>query len=355
VKSLNTNNINKLRQGAARAAWVFSFLLLVVLVPSRAMAQAGGDAVRQYIERTDELLQWAQGLVRETESEPARRVLQQAVELHQRSLGLMERGMMAESLGLARRARDAVWHAVRVAREASGLDERIRVRAERFQDEHRNLVERATDARNRSALDFLERARSQAERARDIYQQGDLKLAWNLMETAGDLMHRAARLLAESGGPERLTSELDRTRELIDRQRERLGAGATDAQSQLLAEAEEALQRALAARDEEQPGRALQLVGLATSLARRAGDGDAATGPGVDAVRRQMERFDARAERVADRIREANSPPARKMFERARQQRDRAAEALGGGDRELALRLIRAAHELLDQADEILG
>jgi hypothetical protein len=356
VNPHNTNDIIGLPDSRVLAAWFFGLMLLLAAwLPRAATAQQSGDAVRQYVERTEELLQWARGLVQETESEPARRVLQQAVELHRRSLGLMERGMMAESLGVARRARDAMWHAVRLAREASGLDERIRMRAERFQEEHRNLVERATDAHSRPALDFLERARSQAERAREIHQQGDLKLAWNLLETAGDLMHRAARLLGEGGGPERLASELERTRDLLDRQKDRLGAEATPAQHRLLAEAEEALQRAEAARDDADPGRAHQLAGLAANLARRAVGSAPAAGPDDEAVRRQMERLEARIDRVAARIGEANSDAARKVFERARQQRDRAAEALHNGDRDLALRLIRAAHDLLDQADDILG
>jgi len=326
-------------------------LCALVMAPGTARAQHG-DSIRQYIERTEELLLWAQGLVADTESGPARRVLGQAADLHRRSKGMLERGMMMESLAVARRARDAMWHAVRVARESMGLEERIRIRAERFRDQHGSLLERARDSHNQPALDFLERARQQADRARDIYRQGDFKLSWKLLEQAGDLMHRAARLLADGGGPERLERELERVRQAIDQTRERLGNDATENQHRMLAEAEEALQRALNAEDQGQPGRALQMLNLAGNLARRAGQ-EAGGAPDDDAVRRQLERFDERAERIGDRVRESGSSQARQMYDRALGQRDRAAEAQRAGDPELALRQVRAAHDLLNQAEDL--
>lgn len=332
-----------------------ALLLLLVafgLGPRQAVAQQGGDNIRQYIERTEELLIWAHELVAETASDPARRVLKQAAGLHQRSRDLFAQGHMIEALSVARRARDAMWHAVRVAREAMGLEERIRIRAERFRDQHGQLMERAGETRNRQAREFLDRARQQATRARDLYQQGDFELAWKLLEQAENLMQRAARLLADSGGPERLENELNRARELIDRTRDRLGPAAGKGPRQMLAEAEEALQRALRARDQGHPGRALQLTALAANLARRAGSGES-DGRNDEAVRRQLERFDARAGRIGDKVRESGSQPARKMFERARKQRDKAAAAQRRGDGELALRQIRAAHDLLDQAAEL--
>jgi len=346
---LKTRNVNR------HNSLILCVVLLAgfVLQPGPASAQHGSDSIRQYIERTEELLIWAQGLVVETESDPARRVLRQAADLHHRSMGMFERGMMMESLAVARRARDAMWHAVRVAREAMGLEERIRIRVERFRDQHGNLTERARESHNRQALDFLERARQQADRARDIYRQGDFKLAWKLLEQAGDLTQRAARLLADGGGPERMERELERTRQLIDNTRDRLGADATAGQRQLLAEAEEAMQRALTASDQGQSGRSLQMTGLAAKLARRAAAGSAA-GADEDAIRRQLDRFDARAERITDLVRESGSAPARQILERALRQRDRAAEAQRAGDPELALRQVRAAHDLLNQAEDLI-
>ncbi|MCB1183192.1 hypothetical protein KDM41_07150, partial [bacterium] len=244
-----------------RGAGLGLVLLAAVAVGTGpAAAQQSGEAVRTFIERNDELLMWARDLVAETESDQARRVLRQAADLHQRSVDILDGGRPVEALAVGRRARDAIWHAVRLAREAMGLEERIRIRAERFRDLHQDLSERARAGNNEQALQFLERARQQADRARELVRQGDFQLAWNLLDQAGDLMARAARVLAADAGPERLDAELERARAAIARAREQLGDGARPHQLDLLAEAEDAWQRADAARAAGQPGQALQLA-----------------------------------------------------------------------------------------------
>jgi len=265
------------------------------------------------------------------------------------SLGL-ELGYFALAVG--RRARDAMWHSVRVAREAMGLEERIRIRVERFRDQYANLLERAREGRNEQALDFLERAHHQASRAQDLYRQGDFKLSWKLFEQANDLMGRAARLLADHGGRDRLEQELERAGEMIDQARDRLGSQANDQQRRALAEAEETLLRAHQAFDEGHPGRAMQMVNLAKNLARRAGT-NGGQGPSENSIQRQVDRFDGRAERIAELISSSGSEPAQKMYDRALTLRERAVKAQQSRDNELALRQIKSAHDLLNQAEKL--
>lgn len=329
-------------------------LVIVAMLSGPVSAQGHGqDQVANYIERTEELLYWAQGLVSETQSVPPRRVLEQAVDLHKRSMGLMGNGRMAEALGVSRRSRAAMWHSVRMARESMGYEERIRIRAERFGDQHSQLQERALDARDQRALDFLRRAEQHSLRAREQFHQGDFKMSWKLLEQAGDLMQRAARLLADGTTPERLEMEMDRARLLIERTRDNLGPQPAPQALRLLAEAEESLARAQEGMAQGQSGRALQMTGLARQLAIRAASLDG-SGPDEEAVRRQLERFDQRSDRVADVVRDSGSKQARDMYERALQHRASAAEALGEGNRELALRQIRAAHDLLGQAEDLV-
>ena len=147
--------------------------------------------------------------------------------------------------------------------------------------------------------------------------------------------------------------EIDRTRMLIERTREGLDSDSNPQARKMLVEAEEALVRARDGMDQGHPGRALQMTGLARQLAVRAGSLDGA-GPDDEAVQRQLERFDDRSGRVGDRVRESGSKPARDMYERALQHRTRAAEALANDDGELALRQIRAAHDLLGQAEDLI-
>ncbi|MFT5232748.1 MAG: hypothetical protein ACI9UK_001742 [Candidatus Krumholzibacteriia bacterium] len=345
----------QIRNNQHRSPLLVLFTLIfaaIMVLPATSQAQQAVEGVRDYIERTGELLMWSQELVRETESSPARRVLTQAVELHRRSVRLLEGNKPVEALAVGRRARDAMWHSVRVAREAMGLEERIRIRVERFRDQYANLLERARDARDKQALDFLERAHRQASRAQDIYRQGDFKLAWKLFEQANDLMNRAARLLADHSGRDRLEQDIDRVGDLIDQSRERLGSGATEQQRRILGEADESLQRAREALDQGESGRSLQMLSVAKNLARRATSGDD-EGPSENSIQRQFDRFDGRAQRIADVVRESQSEPALKMYDRAVGLRERAAQAQQSGDNKLALRQIKSAHDLLNQAEKL--
>lgn len=335
---------------------VFGFLALALvgIIPSMAVAQMGsGEQVQAYIERTAELLVWARGLVADTQSVPARRVLGQAADLHLRSKRIMDAGHMLEALGVSRRSRAAMWHSVRLAREAMGLEERIRIRVERFRDQHGQLMERATEAGNKQAIEFLRRAERSAIRAREQFHQGDFKLSWKMLEQAGDLMRRSSRLLADGTSPERLEHEMERTRMLIERTRDSLGDDPDPQALKLLAESEEALVRARQGMDKGHPGRTLQMTGLARRLALRAASlaGDQ---PDEEVVRRQLERFDERFGRVSDLVRDSGSKQVRDMCERALRHRDRAVEAAAEGDREMSLRQIRAAHDLLGQVEDLM-
>jgi hypothetical protein len=332
----------------------FFMLALACLTPAPAFTQGNTqDQVQAYLERTEELLIWAKEVVSETQSVTARQVLAQATDLHRRSQNLLGHGRNLEALGVSRRSRAAMWHSVRLARESMGYEERIRIRAERFRDQHSQLTERALETGDRQALEFLRRAEHNANRALEQYHQGDFKLSWNMLEQAEDLMQRAARLLADGTTPERLELEMERARMLIERTRDHLAENPDPQALRLLAEAEESLARAREGMDQGQPGRALQMTGLARKLAVRAASVGAG-GPDEEAVRRQLERFDQRSARIADGVRDSGSKQARDMFEKALGHRTRAAEDLAEGNSEMALRQIKAAHDLLGQAEDLI-
>ena len=287
---------------------VFLLSLMVGFVSGSARAQDLDD-LKNYLDRTDELLHWARELVLETENLPARRVLKEAAVLHERSLELLAQDRPYLALGVARRARTAVWLAVKLAREAMNFEERVRVRAERFRDLHGQLRERARDARSEPALGLLRKAETQAQRAREHYLQGDARLAFEQLEQAERLLHRSRRLLDEGGSPHRLDLDLDRTRLLIERTREMLGDQADPAALQQLDEAVQALERAREHLAQGQPARARHLSDMARKLARRAAE-QVGQEPGAESILRQIERWDDRSARLEERIREADSRPA---------------------------------------------
>lgn len=332
-------------------------LVILALAPAPATAQHMGgadDVVQEYIERTDELIMWARDLVSETESGSARKVLRQADDMNRRASDQLGHGNSRQAGNMARRSRAAVWHAVKLAREAMGLQERLRVRAERFTELNRNLTERAQDLGHEGALDLLHQSEGQARRAREQYLQGDLRLAWQMFERAEDLMAMSARLLLETGDPEMLERELQRAEDQIEQVRERAGDDPPARVRQNLGEAEEALERARAHQSRGEPGRALQMVGLARRLVESVQAGPIGGEANAEAVERQMNRFDERYERVMVRLEDGGDDNARRLANQARDHRERAAAASGRGDDEEALRQIRAAHDLLEQAERML-
>ena len=346
---------------APRPWWLVPVLLVLVAMllappPARAQSMGGmdGDMVMDYIDRTDELIRWAAELVAETESGTARSVLRQAEDMNRRANISMGNGRAVHGANMARRARAAVWHSVKLAREAMGLQERLRVRAERFVELHRLLAERARDMGHEGALELLRKAEGQSQRAREQHMQGDLRMAWQMFERAEDLTVMAARLMAETGAPEQLEQELERVQDQLNQAREQLGEDAPRQMRRYLGEAEEALERARNHLAKGEPGRAMQMIGLARRMADRALDRPGGSSSTREALERQLERYDARLPAVEERLREQDNERARNLVNQARGHRERAASALGRDSFEEGLRQIRAAHDLLEQAERIL-
>jgi len=330
------------------------FVLFGILNISPAQAQdSQQEHLQQYIERNAELLDWARDVVRETENRPAARVFEEAANLHRRSIRLLEDNHPRMSFNTAKSCRTAIRNSVRLARESMGFDERFRLRTERFRDQHARLLEKAREASNQRAVNFLRRSEGMAIRAHEQYQQGDSRLAFKMLEQAEELMNRAGRMLAGENGPERLDNRIEMARMAIDRARETLMESANPAARKLLDESEHALGRALDFRDQGQPDSALQMANMALRLANRAIsaiDG----GPGAESVQRQVERWDERFERVSAMVRDLGNEAASRLLQRAREQRGRAAESLAQEEFEPALRQIRAAHDLLTQAEDMV-
>lgn len=350
IPSFPTRTLESPRStGRALPILLLSILFLVQAPPSQAQGE-GYEQVQGYIERNGELLEWARDLVMETESVPARRILEEAHSLHQRSVHMLGNDRPANSLALARRSRAALWRAVGLAREALSFEERLRLRGERFRDLHSHLLDIARENNDRQSLEFIHRAGMQGQRAREIFLQGDAKLAFKLFEQAETLLHRAARLLADGAGPERLEKELERTENFLERTRESLDEKADPATLNLMTEADQALERAREHQDQGQPGRALQMSGLAKKLAARV-QSLTSTGPDQESVQVQLDRWDDRAPGVVEKVGSSDSQPARRHLELARQHRQRAQVAQDQGDPDQALRQIRAAHDQLTQAE----
>jgi len=327
--------------------------MFIVLGPSQSGAQQGDlDTVIRFIEQTGRLIEQAREVVEETDSQRARQVLVQALQLHQNSVMRLEDGRPLVALRLSRGARKAAQQAVRLARESRGFEEQGRRRWERFMERRDRLAERAEEAGNERAQRFVRAAEKQAARAREQFSQNNFAMALQLLNAADGLLNRAARLLFEGGDIERLQQELERTGELITITAERLAAGPDPEAARLLDDAREALARAWSHLDRREPMAARSSGRMARDLASRAA-ALAGGEPAQALVEQQIARWDERYTAVAERVAESGSDPARETLERARGHRDRAVERLAGGRGEEALREIKTAHDLLHRADEL--
>ncbi|MBD3220505.1 hypothetical protein GF314_04615 [bacterium] len=324
---------------------------VMLLTPGVASAQHTGQ-LTEFIERTAELLDWAADQVGVSESQQARRVLEEAYRLHERSLDLADAGRPMAALSASRRARETSQHAVRLARRSRSQEARLQQRLERLQEYRDQVRERAREAGDERALRFVREAESHGHRALDHYQQGNYDLALHLVESAEDLLARAARLLFEGGGPERLQREIERVRAAIDRIADRLRDRDDTAARGLLDAAEEALVQAEDHAGRGQPLRAMQSLRLARQLAGQAASTEQG-GLDAETVRSQIERWDDRYDQVAESVADSGSDPARETLERARRHRDRAAEHLDADALEAALRQIKAAFDLLNEAQDL--
>ncbi len=338
-----------------RGTWL---ALLVVLLLADALtvpvarAQTAED-LQVFLETTEEILQQAAEVVLSTESPRARRILKEAHRLHLRSIELAADGFPGKAFLLSRRAREGARLALRLARESQGLEDRIRLRLERYRDFRELIIDRVREAGNETAWRFVRESERQALRAREHYQQGDFEMALQLIEPAEKLMARAARLIFEGGGAQGLEQELESTRNFLESVAERLDQGDAGEDSRgLLASAREALNRAEGQKDQGHPLRCLRSLQLARRLA---GQAVAASEEGIDSdlVAEQLSRWDARHEEVGARVRESGSRPAIEALQRAEHHRERAGALHAAGDLEQALRQLRAAFDLLHESSEL--
>ncbi len=343
---------NVSRREATGALLAAAFALASLLAPAAPPALAQSvDQTAIYIERTAEILQQVGEAVRESESDRARRVLEEATAQHETSLRLLDQDHPLLAMGASRRARESAQSAGRLARESLTFEARARLRLERSQDHLDGLLERAREQHNDQAQRFLDEARRQLDRAREQYAQTNFELALNLCEAADGLLNRAARLLFEQGGAQRLERELEQTAAMIEQARAAARERADRAASDLCERAVADLDRARELMQAGEAWRALRSAQKARRLALRAA---APTEPGVtaDSVRELVVRWDERRAEIDARATREGDKRAQARTDRAAEHRRRAQELLDAGKLDEALRAIKIAHDLLSEAGE---
>lgn len=325
---------------------LYGLLAVMVLsfMPTGNVQAQNGEQVAEYIQQTRELLEVVAVLVIESDSERARRVFGQARQSHEQSIALLENGRPVMALTVSQRAREGARQAQRLARAAVSFEERARRYIERLTNLHDNVKERAIDSGNQRALRFVTEAEQLFRRARQQFQQTHYEVAFNLLQSAETQLKRAARILFEDGGAERLERELERTAQLINRAENNMPENADEALIGLLQKSKESLQKARTAYENDEPLKAMRLLKNAQNQVRRVLRQVGGT-PSTENVTRQIERFD-------QRLSELEIDSSNELVEKAIKTRNEASSALKDDKVDVALRKIRTALNLLTRAGD---
>jgi len=343
--------MNQAKHSTLKTIPIAAFLALaaLMLTPVASIGQQSGQQeVLEVLERTEEYLSDVRALVMETDSDQARMILGSAVskQIQARQQYQSERYVMAVRLSL--KAREIASQAERMMRSSRGHEERARQYLDRLHELHERVRERAEETDNAQAMAFVRQAENLYMRARQQFEQTRFENSLRLLQEAEAALNRGARLLFAAGDSDRLLNDMERIGQLIVRARERLGDDADPAIMRSLERVERTLDDARMAFESDQPLRAMRLTQRARQEVERVLR-QSSIGLTVEAVQREIDRFDERQIRLLD---EVTTDEARRQLDRAGQLRDEAGQVLRMGDKELALRTIRSALNLQRLAGE---
>ena len=192
--------------------------LFVVAASVPALAQGGpggttdADRLQAYIEQTGAIIERARDFVSDAPNPRAVRILEQAQQMHLRSIELAQDGQPKMAFAHSEKARTGAQQAARISRELAGDSERLQRRLERYMELRDRVIEQVRESGDERALRFLQESTQQARRARDLQNQGDAELALQVLKGAEELLAKAARIAFEGAGAGRLEREMERTR-----------------------------------------------------------------------------------------------------------------------------------------------
>jgi hypothetical protein len=214
------------------------------------------------------------------------------------------------------------------------------------------LEEQAADTREPRFRAALDEARRQLLLAEQQYSDGNYDVALRLAESAHDLLRNMIQGARRQLSPERVESELRRTDELLDRARERVAEAGGTARA-MLERAEGAQRRAREAFQRDQLAEAFERTAQARQMLREI-LGRTGAAIGENDVRRALERFDARVERVQEAAQQDLPADARHLVDQALEARGRAVQAMDNGEYAAALTHLRVGLDLLNRAERLI-
>jgi quinol monooxygenase YgiN len=353
--SMKRTNETGIIAAAVLAACVTA-AVLAFPAPALAQGQGQGDPVRtrEALARTDEVIAQAKGIVSESRSEKGRVSLDVASGMQTSAWSNYQSRGYTMAGKLTMRAREEALHAIALARSDNQSEQNVN----RTSEETAERIARLRDAlaesgiRDEQAAKLIEEARGLLDKSRTNSQQLRYQLAQKLANDARDTAIRAEeriksiRTVQETS--ERRLALLER---LVERARERLGAGGDARYREELDTAARQLDRAKALLGEARYREAREALDTCEKTLRSA----VRLAPPAPAseLTLQMEEALRLLERANEMTQEGGAPADPKTVEtltRAREALRRADEALAAARPEEARSLILGAREMLQAA-----
>lgn len=324
-------------------------MLMSCLGAAPAGAQAN-DRIEDELHRTDEAVQRAAEIVRESQSQRANELVSHASAVQLEAWERFRSGRLVIAGQLTLQARELAVRSITLAREDSSLRNRAAREGEKAERAWQQAREQLSDRPSSHAIRLLDEARSQMERGRLQFQEQHYEAALRLAVSAQSLIRQA--LGSGTGGSASVVSvarELERTDRLIDRVEEVVRESRNAEAIRLLARANEVQATAHNEYREGHPRLALAATKEARALASRAhslvrGPIDAA---GVEKTLTETNRILAQARDV---VRDSGDDRAMRLLEKAQEHQARALEHFRESELRRALAETRVARSLARRA-----
>ncbi|MCI0451889.1 MAG: hypothetical protein L0Z51_05780 [Candidatus Latescibacteria bacterium] len=320
--------------------------------PAPVHAQADAPNVQAFIERNDELLSFAAGVVMETNSTKARSLLETARGLHAQSVTLLEQNAPGMAFRVAVRAREVIQQTIAVAKREARVDEQAQKAIERATarlEQARALFEDAGGA-DPNVRRLLMESADNLRRARDQMHQHMFETALRLAVSSSDLSSRAIRMMRRDAGAGDVTDDIERTQDILDRLADARPT-LPPALVKLADQAGEMQRRATASAERGDVERAREETRGARALALRA---LRAAGPADETAEERALRAVSLTDELLDRARavalESNDEMLARSLEEAVRLQESAREALLRSDFETATRLSMRARDAAREA-----
>jgi hypothetical protein len=175
------------------------------------------EDVRLALDRTDEVISRADGIVSGSDNQLARDYLDQAKQLQSRARSALDALLLADAVRLTEAARRRAFAAIELVRQA-GSAEFLTFALERTDALLDRIATVLRECPNEQGDRLYARAQESQKRAREMLRAGRPRLALSLTMQARELAMRALRVSEESCGQisDRARRSVERTRQLLD-------------------------------------------------------------------------------------------------------------------------------------------